>query len=161
MPSSFSPSQRLSALGLLQSLTTQYNYALNDFSSSLCDTIEKRGGRAWFYDLAGLWKRIYDDPEAYGVARERLGEPCFNASRSEERVCEEPERYVYWDGVHPVTSIHAMCVVGSSFSCFRRILATFSFFPSGEQQRLTKPFCHSCSMAKEMSALIRHAQSVV
>lgn len=61
-------------------------------------------------DVRGLFAEIVAEPEKFGVRRENVDPPtaCLQGTYGggERSVCEDPERYLFWDGYHPVAPVH-------------------------------------------------------
>jgi phospholipase/lecithinase/hemolysin len=61
-------------------------------------------------NVQGLFEDIVGDPGKYGVSRENVDPPtpCLKGTYGggPRSVCTDPERYLFWDGYHPVASVH-------------------------------------------------------
>ncbi|GAA5972987.1 hypothetical protein JCM11641_000352 [Rhodosporidiobolus odoratus] len=100
IPSSFSSSKKEDALDFLKTLSDQWNEAVEETAEALADEID---GKAFFFDLADLWVDMHDSPDDYGVTVD-VKKACYDSSSGD--VCSKPETYLYFDTLHPVTSIH-------------------------------------------------------
>ncbi|GAA5968106.1 hypothetical protein JCM21900_000091 [Sporobolomyces salmonicolor] len=104
LPKSYSTSQRTKALSLLKTLSAQYNSELKAFATSLKS--EARNGRVFYYDLATLWYSLNSSPKSYGLTASPITTTCYNSTTG--GICTNPSAYLYFDTLHPVTSIHKL-----------------------------------------------------
>ncbi|GAA6049266.1 hypothetical protein NBRC10513_005747 [Rhodotorula toruloides] len=93
---------RSKALGLLRTLSNQYNKELKVFTKAFQG--EVKSGKALWFDLAGLWKSMTKSPGSYGIKAGTT--PCYNSSTG--GVCKNPSQFLYFDTLHPVTTIHKL-----------------------------------------------------
>lgn len=92
--------------GLAQSLTEQYNAALNGLLVSWEGSVNIIP-----FNTFALTAAVAGDPEAFGFTN--ATEPCYTgwvAPVEGEWVseCMNPEQYVFWDKEHPTTAFHAL-----------------------------------------------------
>ncbi|GAA5858086.1 hypothetical protein JCM8547_005647 [Rhodosporidiobolus lusitaniae] len=99
-------SGRLEALKLMKTLSAQFNSELAAFAPSFSKEkdVKKRGSRVWFYDFAELWYDMNENPGKYGILDPL--KTCYNSTTG--GVCTNPEEYLYFDTLHPVTSVHQL-----------------------------------------------------
>ncbi|BGP34996.1 hypothetical protein JCM10296v2_006820 [Rhodotorula toruloides] len=90
------------ALALLKALSDQYNKERPAFVKAFQG--EVKSGNALWFDLAGLWKSMTNWPGLYGIKAGTT--PCYNSSTG--AVCENPSQFLYFDTLHPVTTIHKL-----------------------------------------------------
>jgi len=82
-------------------MATLLSAAYNDALERSLDGVERRSGvRIHRLDVWSLLERVLADPQAAGFAN--VTEPCVGAS-----VCRDPDRFLFWDGVHPTAAAHA------------------------------------------------------
>lgn len=93
--------------GLLEQatkLTVAYNAgleeALGHWEGVLGDTIEIRR-----FDIFSLFEALLADPDAYGFSN--ATDPCIVPDVWFDAICASPDEHIFWDGVHPTTSLHA------------------------------------------------------
>ncbi|SGY77073.1 BQ5605_C005g03550 [Microbotryum silenes-dioicae] len=103
VPSRFSNSDRQQALAQLSVLSQMYNFALQ----TLVVQLRAAAGpisRVWYYDLTALWQEMYKSPGSYGITVSPVTTPCY----SKGKLCANPKSFLYFDTLHPVTSVHRM-----------------------------------------------------
>ncbi|SCV69446.1 BQ2448_2466 [Microbotryum intermedium] len=101
VPSSFSSSDRQNALAQLSMLSQMYNFALETLVVQLRPAVGPTS-RVWYYDLAALWQDMYQSPASYRITVSPVTTPCY----SRGKLCTNPKNYLYFDTLHPVTSVH-------------------------------------------------------
>ena len=84
--------------------------ALNDGLATLIDSRRQAGLDILDFDTAGFLAEVVANPASYGLSN--VSERCytgdditFNGSGS---VCATPESYLFWDGIHPTATGHAL-----------------------------------------------------
>jgi len=89
---------------------TQLSAALNGGLAALIDSRRQAGLDILGFDAAGFLDEVVAHPASYGLAN--VTERCytgddlnFNGSGS---VCADPASYLFWDGIHPTTTGHAL-----------------------------------------------------
>lgn len=84
-------------------LSAGYNIALADalmdLETELGDTIEIQK-----FDIFWLFEALVADPASFGFSN--VTDPCLVPDVRFDAICEDPEGYVFWDGIHPTTSLH-------------------------------------------------------
>ncbi|BGP03099.1 hypothetical protein JCM10021v2_006821 [Rhodotorula toruloides] len=95
--------QQSQALALLKSLADLYNNELKTFVTAFQG--EVKSGNALWFDLAGLWSSMTNSPSLYGITAGT--KPCYTSSNG--KVCKNPNQFLYFDTLHPVTTVH-QCV---------------------------------------------------
>ncbi|SCZ97164.1 BZ3500_MvSof-1268-A1-R1_Chr4-2g07032 [Microbotryum saponariae] len=103
VPSRFSNLDRQQALAQLSVLSQMYNFALQ----ALVVQLRAAAGptsRVWYYDLTALWQEMYKSPGSYGITVSPVTTPCY----SKGKLCANPKSFLYFDTLHPVTSVHRM-----------------------------------------------------
>ncbi|KPV72660.1 uncharacterized protein RHOBADRAFT_55748 [Rhodotorula graminis WP1] len=103
VPSGYSSARRAQALALMKTLSTQFNDELRTFASALSS--ENKNGKAFFYDLSSLWYSMNSNPKSYGISA-GTSATCYNSSSG--KVCSDPASHLYFDTLHPVTSVHKL-----------------------------------------------------
>lgn len=91
----------LQQLGLSQ-ITNSFNAALNQGLDSLASQTIFRP------DLNNLFSLVQANPSAYGFTN--VTDACFD--RATFIACPNPDQYLFWDGVHPTTTGHAVLATG-------------------------------------------------
>ncbi|GAA6036406.1 hypothetical protein JCM8097_001705 [Rhodosporidiobolus ruineniae] len=104
IPSSYSTTKRAQAISLAQTLANQYNSELKTFAAALKKEA-KNGGKVMYYDLAALWKSMHSSPKSYGITQS-VSTACYNSATG--GLCGNPQTYLYFDTLHPVTTIHKL-----------------------------------------------------
>ncbi|KAL8277367.1 hypothetical protein RQP46_010207 [Phenoliferia psychrophenolica] len=89
-------------LALLKSLSNQFNYELQSFTSTFKG--EAKNGKVFWFDLASLWYSFHSSPSTYGFSVNPITTTCYNSSTGS--VCSNPSTFLYFDTLHPVTSAH-------------------------------------------------------
>ncbi|KDE04825.1 hypothetical protein MVLG_04789 [Microbotryum lychnidis-dioicae p1A1 Lamole] len=103
VPSRFSNSDRQQALAQLSVLSQMYNFALQTLVVQLRAAAGPTS-RVWYYDLTALWQEMYKSPGSYGITVSPVTTPCY----SKGKLCANPKSFLYFDTLHPVTSVHRM-----------------------------------------------------
>ncbi|GAA5913072.1 hypothetical protein JCM6882_005554 [Rhodosporidiobolus microsporus] len=106
IPSSFSSTQRVQALALIKTLGDQWNAEIKAFAASFKTEAARNGGRVYYYDLAALWRSLHSSPRTSGITVAPTTTTCYNSSTG--GVCGNPQNYLYFDTLHPVTSVHKL-----------------------------------------------------
>ncbi|BGP34997.1 hypothetical protein JCM10296v2_006821 [Rhodotorula toruloides] len=96
------PNQQPKALAVLKTLADQYNEELKAFVTAFQG--EVKGGNALWFDLAGLWSSMTNSPGLYGITAGT--KPCYTSSNG--KVCKNPSHFLYFDTLHPVTTVHQL-----------------------------------------------------
>jgi phospholipase/lecithinase/hemolysin len=99
-----------SELGILSQFTDLVNQGIKSNVSSLA----RPGVNLQFFDVVGFTNEILNDPAAFGIVNTTA--PClenfevfFNGTGGEAPiVCSNPDQFLFWDGVHPTTTVHAI-----------------------------------------------------
>lgn len=87
---------------LLTSLTQRHNAGL---AASLESLRQKFGDIDIRYiDVNALFNLVYNSPAKYGL--ENVTQACL----SDGNVCDRPNEYLFWDGIHPSTATHQLLV---------------------------------------------------
>lgn len=105
VPSSYSKEKKAKALNFLKTITAQYNSELANFASQLNAEVRSKGGKAVFYDLAGLFYDMHSNPKSYGITVSATS-TCYNSGTG--TLCGNPSAYLYLDSLHPTTSVHGV-----------------------------------------------------
>lgn len=98
----------VAALGPLASalasfLTIQFNDALEQTLASLEAGLGIRVSRL---DLFSFINTVIDDPGAYGLLN--VTDSCLMPVVLVDAVCENPDSYLFWDGIHPTRAAHSL-----------------------------------------------------
>ncbi|KDE04833.1 hypothetical protein MVLG_04796 [Microbotryum lychnidis-dioicae p1A1 Lamole] len=98
IPSTYTAKQRSQALSILRDLSARFNSDVQRFVSSFKPTSSK----VFYYDLAALWRDLTASPSKYGI--KVTNKTCYDSTSG--AVCMKPTEYIYFDTLHPVTSVH-------------------------------------------------------
>lgn len=90
-------------LAFLKVLSAQFNTELQAFATALKGEA-KNGGKVTFFDLATLWRSFLSSPKTYGITESPATTACYNSVTG--GLCSNPTTYLYYDTLHPVTSVH-------------------------------------------------------
>jgi phospholipase/lecithinase/hemolysin len=86
----------------LSSLTQIHNSGL---AASLASLRQQIGAiNIKYVDVYALFKRVYNSPQQYGLKNVTQG--CLNQGN----ICDRPNEYLFWDGIHPSTAAHKLLV---------------------------------------------------
>ena len=91
----------------LLDLTVAFNVAIASTLSYL-DTNVLLSGEIVQFDTYSLVNKVLAQPDAYGF--DNAKDPCFVASSGS--MCADPDKYVFWDEVHPTTAAHEILGAG-------------------------------------------------
>ncbi|GAA6009582.1 hypothetical protein JCM10207_004111 [Rhodosporidiobolus poonsookiae] len=105
VPGSVSAAKRAQAIKLMQTLSNQFNSEMAAFAGALKKEV-KNGGRVFWFDMAALWKQLHSSPKSFGITVSPATTSCYNSSTG--GVCSNPAAYLYWDTLHPTTSVHKL-----------------------------------------------------
>ncbi|SCV69441.1 BQ2448_2461 [Microbotryum intermedium] len=106
IPSTYTASQRAQAFSILKELSVRFNSDVKSFASSFKSQVPT-GSKMFYYDLAALWKDMTTSPSKYGITV--TDKPCYNSTSG--AVCTNPTKYIYFDTLHPVTSVHKIWAI--------------------------------------------------
>lgn len=81
-------------------VTEGFNLALDEL---LAGVEARHGMRIVRLDVHGLVERVFQDPRLLGEPGVNLTDPCAGGGR----ICSDPDRYIFWDQVHPTAFGHA------------------------------------------------------
>ena len=99
-------------------LTAAYNDALEQALQALQALPEIRFVRL---DVSALLSEILVDPEAFGLTD--VQDSCLTFGVMQGAVCERPDRYLFWDGIHPTRAGHHI-IAGAAAHALRQALAS-------------------------------------
>ena len=95
-------------------ILSQFTDLVNQGIKSNVSSVARPGVNLQFFDVVGFTQEIFNNPAAFGIVNTTA--PClenfevfFNGTGGEAPiVCSNPEEFLFWDGVHPTTTVHAM-----------------------------------------------------
>jgi phospholipase/lecithinase/hemolysin len=88
---------------LASTLTIQFNDALE---RTLVMLETELGIHITRLDLYSFINSVVTDPDAYGLVN--VTEPCINPSVHAGAICDHPDSYLFWDGIHPTRAAHLL-----------------------------------------------------
>ena len=102
---------RLRERGLLAvAYGTQLSAALNGGLAALIDSRRQAGLDILGFDAAGFLDEVVANPASYGLAN--VTERCYTGDdlnfNGSGGVCADPASYLFWDGIHPTATGHAL-----------------------------------------------------
>ena len=84
--------------------------ALNDGLATLIDSRRQAGLDILDFDTAGFLTEVVANPASYGLAN--VTERCYTGDdlngNGSGSICADPARYLFWDGIHPTATGHAL-----------------------------------------------------
>lgn len=93
-------------LGLIQSLTVDFNTGLSQALTGLSQT---NGFALTQVDMFSALDQVVADPPAYGLTN--VTDPCYTGNLTGSTpgtVCSDPSQYLFWDGLHPTAAGHQL-----------------------------------------------------
>ena len=62
------------------------------------------GGHLYRLNMADFIDGVVENPDDYGLTN--VGSPCLIFWTNSDAKCENPEEYLFWDGIHPTAAGH-------------------------------------------------------
>jgi outer membrane lipase/esterase len=91
----------------LKDLTEYFNDMLAFYLGTVRDSCENPPDTLVILDVFTFLGEVVDHPRAYGL--KNVTEPCLTwTSPTSYKVCKQPQKYLFWDDVHPTTAGHAL-----------------------------------------------------
>ncbi|KAG0151062.1 hypothetical protein CROQUDRAFT_599470 [Cronartium quercuum f. sp. fusiforme G11] len=90
-------------LNFVAELSHRYNEGILRLVSQL-DLHLVTTGWVRTFDFESLWRSVIATPSEYGL--EIVHEPCLQLVNGLQHVCSFPDKYLFWDTVHPTTAMH-------------------------------------------------------
>lgn len=87
----------------LNDLTNKHNSRLADSLSSLRHQLSSNINITYL-DIHSLFNQVLSTPERFGFTN------VTNSCLSKGNVCNKPNQYLFWDGIHPTTAAHKLFV---------------------------------------------------
>jgi len=87
-----------------QFLGTELSAAFNAGLASALDIYIRPDASVQIFDMYGLINVIAANPVALGISD--TTSPCLSFEVKSDAQCDNPETYLFWDGVHPTAVIH-------------------------------------------------------
>ena len=84
-------------------LSGLYNAAL-DQTLALLQTLPQT--RIIRFDVNGLVHQVVGNPQAFGLGD--VVDACLKFFTLEDPICEDPQEYLFWDGIHPTVTGHGI-----------------------------------------------------
>jgi phospholipase/lecithinase/hemolysin len=95
--------QGSAAQGAAQSLATAFNNGLAATVNGLQVVLPVRFARL---DVFGTLNRVVADPATAGLSD--VQNPCITPDTNIQPFCTQPDRFLFWDGIHPTRAGHAI-----------------------------------------------------
>jgi len=77
----------------------------NGFLEGILQQFQALPGTTFYrLDMAGFIDGVVDHPDDYGLTN--VGSPCLIFWTNSDAKCENPEEYLFWDGIHPTAAGH-------------------------------------------------------
>ncbi|MCG7992215.1 MAG: SGNH/GDSL hydrolase family protein [Candidatus Thiodiazotropha lotti] len=111
-------------------LSAKYNSEL----AGLLDVLEQSspGLKIIRIDFAGSTRRMVDDPEAFQMTN--MEDACVMPDQQPSS-CKQPNRYLFWDGIHPTAKAHRV-IGGMAFKSYQSFMrASEVYCHPGRKQR--------------------------
>lgn len=86
---------------LASTITAQFNDALEVTLAELESALDLHITRL---DLFNFINTVVNDPDAYGLIN--VSDSCLMPAVQEDAICEHPDSYLFWDGIHPTRIGH-------------------------------------------------------
>jgi phospholipase/lecithinase/hemolysin len=84
-------------------LTLQFNYSLEHALAELETGLDLRITRL---DLFSFINSVVSEPGAYGLLN--VTDACLTPSVLADAICDDPDSYLFWDGIHPTRAGHLL-----------------------------------------------------
>jgi phospholipase/lecithinase/hemolysin len=84
-------------------LSTSFNTALTDTLTALAAALPVSITRLDIFDILSA---VVSDAQAFDL--ENVSEPCIIPGTTRKAVCNRPDDYLFWDGIHPTRAGHAL-----------------------------------------------------
>ncbi|KAH9807859.1 hypothetical protein DFH28DRAFT_1227778 [Melampsora americana] len=106
-------------------MSHRYNQGISRFVSEMQMTTNSLTSSGWVktYDFERFWRDIIARWSQSQPAASNT--PCLRNVSHTQVICSDPERYVYWDSLHPTTTIHKV-IAQSLLPCYQSMKITFS-----------------------------------
>ena len=89
----------------LSNLTQQHNSQLAAALKNLRQQLTTEPNII-YYDVNEIFDRAINNPAKFGFAN--VTDTCLSVERNQYVVCKNPERYLFWDNIHPSTAAHKL-----------------------------------------------------
>jgi phospholipase/lecithinase/hemolysin len=97
---------------LAQFYATQFSQAFNSGLSTALDSLAATPGVTIArFDIFQLLTDMVMDPGAFGLQESIV--PCLTFYVRKKAFCEQPDDYLFWDGIHPTRAAHAIVAEGA------------------------------------------------
>ena len=90
---------------VLSQLTHKHNSQLANALKNLQQQL-KSESNIIYYDVNDLFNRVMNEPTKFGFLN--VMNTCLNGELSQYMVCPNPDKYLFWDDIHPSTAAHKL-----------------------------------------------------
>jgi len=90
---------------VLSELTQKHNFQLANALDNLRQQL-KSETNIIYYDVNDLFNQVINEPTKFGFVN--VVDTCLNGDRNQYVICNDPDKYLFWDDIHPSTAAHKL-----------------------------------------------------